>query len=135
MKYFEIMRPSHWTKNVFVFAAVIFGKKLFAPADEMLLAFGSALGAFFCFCLASSAIYIFNDIIDRETDRLHPEKKIQADRRGYGSCCSCCCSVGYMCRNRNCLQFHARPVSGNYYPGLYCTDDFIFALLQKNDDS
>ena len=75
MKYFEIMRPSHWTKNVFVFAAVIFGKKLFAPADEMLLAFGSALGAFFCFCLASSAIDIFNDIIDRETDRLHPEKK------------------------------------------------------------
>lgn len=74
MKFFEIMRPSHWTKNVFVFAALVFGKKLFGPADEVLLAVGSAVGGFFCFSLAASAVYIFNDIIDRKTDSHHPEK-------------------------------------------------------------
>ena len=74
-KYLEIMRPSHWTKNMFVFAALIFGKKLFGPANEVLLAFGAAMGGFVCFSLAASAIYIFNDIIDRKTDLLHPQKR------------------------------------------------------------
>lgn len=72
--YFSIIRPSHWSKNLFVLVGLIFGGKLFGPSDEVLLAVGSAVGAFFCFSLASSAIYIFNDIIDRKTDRLHPEK-------------------------------------------------------------
>jgi len=74
MRFLQIMRPLHWTKNVFVFAAVIFGKKLAGPIDEVLLAIGSAVGGFFCFSLAASAIYIFNDIIDRDADSLHPEK-------------------------------------------------------------
>jgi 4-hydroxybenzoate polyprenyltransferase len=70
MKFLQIMRPQHWAKNVFVFAALVFGQKIIDPA-----AFGRAIGAFVCFCLASSAIYIFNDIIDRGTDSLHPEKR------------------------------------------------------------
>ena len=70
MKLLQIMRPQHWTKNVFVFAALIFGQKIAAP-----LAVGRAVGGFICFCLAASAIYIFNDIIDRKTDTLHPEKR------------------------------------------------------------
>jgi 4-hydroxybenzoate polyprenyltransferase len=74
MEFLQIMRPRHWAKNVFVFAALIFGKRLLGPIDEVLLAVAGAIGAFFCFSLAASAIYIFNDITDRETDRLHPEK-------------------------------------------------------------
>jgi 4-hydroxybenzoate polyprenyltransferase len=74
MKFLQIMRPLHWTKNVFVFAALIFGKQLIGPFDEVFSAVVSAFGGFFCFSLAASAIYIFNDIIDRETDSLHPEK-------------------------------------------------------------
>jgi 4-hydroxybenzoate polyprenyltransferase len=70
MKLLQIMRPQHWAKNVFVFAALIFGQKITDP-----LATGRAIGGFFCFCLAASAIYIFNDIIDRRTDGLHPEKR------------------------------------------------------------
>lgn len=69
MRFLQIMRPLHWTKNMFVFAALIFGQKLDVP-----LAVGRAIGGFFCFSLAASAVYIFNDIIDRKTDRLHPEK-------------------------------------------------------------
>ncbi len=74
MQLLRIMRPLHWTKNVFVFAALIFGKKLLGSKDEVLWAVGSAVGAFLCFCLAASAIYIFNDILDRKTDALHPKK-------------------------------------------------------------
>lgn len=74
MKFLQIMRPLHWTKNVFVFAALVFGKKLIGPIDEVFPAVGGAVGGFFCFSLAASAIYIFNDIIDRESDKLHPEK-------------------------------------------------------------
>ena len=70
MKLLQILRPKHWTKNVFVFAALIFGQQITVP-----LAVGRAMGAFFCFSLAASAIYIFNDIIDRGTDSLHPEKR------------------------------------------------------------
>jgi 4-hydroxybenzoate polyprenyltransferase len=69
MKFLQIMRPLHWTKNMFVFAALVFGQKLEVP-----LAVGRVIGGFFCFSLAASAVYIFNDIIDRKTDRLHPEK-------------------------------------------------------------
>lgn len=73
-KYFSIMRFSHWSKSIFVFVGLIFGGKLVGPVNEVLLAISSAVGGFFCFSLASSAIYIFNDIIDREADKLHPEK-------------------------------------------------------------
>jgi 4-hydroxybenzoate polyprenyltransferase len=69
MKFLQIMRPLHWTKNMFVFAGLIFGHKLNVP-----LALGRAIGGFACFCLAASAVYILNDIIDRQRDRLHPEK-------------------------------------------------------------
>ncbi len=72
--YLLIMRPSHWSKNLFVFVGLIFGGKLLGPIDEAFLAISRAIGGFFCFCIAASAVYIFNDIIDRKTDRLHPEK-------------------------------------------------------------
>ena len=69
MKFLQVMRPLHWSKNIFVFAALVFGHKL----NES-LAVGRAIGGFFCFCLAASAVYILNDIIDRHRDSLHPEK-------------------------------------------------------------
>ena len=69
MRSLQIMRPHHWVKNIFVFAALLFGQKL-----AELPAVGKAIGGFLCFCLAASAVYIFNDIVDRKADSLHPEK-------------------------------------------------------------
>jgi len=83
MKFLQIMRPLHWTKNMFVFAGLIFGHKLNVPS-----AIGRAIGGFACFCLAASAVYILNDIIDRQSDRLHPEKckrPIASGRMSIGS--------------------------------------------------
>lgn len=66
----KAMRLRQWTKNSFVFFALIFDKQLF-HAD----AFLRTLEGFFLFCLISSAVYLFNDLADIEADRQHPEKK------------------------------------------------------------
>jgi 4-hydroxybenzoate polyprenyltransferase len=64
------MRPRQWTKNGFIFFALIFDKQLF-----LLEPFLRTLVGFFLFCLISSAVYLLNDIADIEADRQHPEKK------------------------------------------------------------
>jgi len=66
----KAMRLRQWTKNSFVFFALIFDKQLF-HVD----AFLKTLEGFFLFCLISSAVYLFNDLADIEADREHPEKK------------------------------------------------------------
>lgn len=67
---FKTMRPRQWTKNVFIFAALVFDKQLFV-VDSFL----RTLAGFALFCLISSCVYIFNDLADVEADRQHPEKK------------------------------------------------------------
>jgi len=64
------MRPRQWTKNAFIFAALVFDRKLLN-----LHAFLQTLAAFVLFCLLSSSVYLINDILDRESDRAHPIKK------------------------------------------------------------
>ena len=66
----KAMRPRQWTKNGFIFFALIFDKQLFSPEP-----FFRTLQGFFLFCLISSAVYLFNDIADIEGDRQHPQKK------------------------------------------------------------
>jgi 4-hydroxybenzoate polyprenyltransferase len=63
------LRPRQWVKNLFVFAGLIFAQKLFTPAAWV------ALAAFVIFCGLSGAIYLFNDVADRERDRLDPRKR------------------------------------------------------------
>ena len=66
----EAVRPHQWIKNFFIFAAPMFGRQLFVPAK-----FGVALAAFASFCLASGAVYLFNDLVDRKDDQAHPTKR------------------------------------------------------------
>ncbi|MGI6277928.1 MAG: decaprenyl-phosphate phosphoribosyltransferase, partial [Brevefilum fermentans] len=66
----KTMRPKQWLKNVFVFAGLVFDRQLFSLASFLL-----TLAAAFLFCLASSMIYIINDLVDIEFDRQHPIKK------------------------------------------------------------
>ncbi len=66
----KTMRPRQWTKNAFLFAALVFDSKLFHVAD-----FLRTLAGFVLFCLISSAVYVFNDIADAEADRQHPTKR------------------------------------------------------------
>jgi 4-hydroxybenzoate polyprenyltransferase len=66
----RLLRPVQWLKNFFIFAPLIFSKHLFNVGYVI-----SAGEAFVVFALVSSAVYIFNDIADRESDRLHPTKR------------------------------------------------------------
>ena len=68
---FVSMRPRQWVKNLFVFAGLIFAQRLFSPAAWL------ALAAFAIFCGLSGAIYLFNDVADRERDRLDPRKRMR----------------------------------------------------------
>ena len=68
--YLRLLRPSQWIKNTFVFAPLVFSKHLFDP----LLLF-AALKGFISFCIISSAVYVINDIFDKEADAAHPLKR------------------------------------------------------------
>jgi len=70
IKYLQLIRVHQWIKNVFVFVPILFSLHLFEK--NYLL---TTLFAFFVFCLASSAIYVINDLVDIDADRSHPLKK------------------------------------------------------------
>lgn len=67
--YVKLMRPQQWVKNLFLFAP------LFFSFQYSVAQFVQVFAGFILFSLAASALYSFNDILDREEDRLHPEKK------------------------------------------------------------
>jgi len=72
MTVFKALRPDQWIKNIILFAALIFAGQLQNRTSFLLSIF-----AFVAFCLVSSAVYLLNDIIDRENDQLHPQKKLR----------------------------------------------------------
>lgn len=64
------LRPSQWTKNLIVFAALMFGERLL---DARSVAYATA--AFVIFCALSGVVYLLNDVADRHADRMHPIKR------------------------------------------------------------
>lgn len=68
--YITLLRPRHWLKSLFLFAAPFFGGRLFSEGTLL-----KAVPVFMAFSLSASAAYIFNDIRDCENDRLHPDKE------------------------------------------------------------
>jgi len=67
-------RPNQWTKNLLVFAGLLFGnasigRRLFDPPS-----LARAVAAFAVFCALSSTVYLINDVLDRDSDRRHPLK-------------------------------------------------------------
>ncbi len=81
-----LLRPKQWTKNLFLFAGLLFSLNLFQ--GDLIC---TALIGFISFCLLSSCVYIINDIIDIEEDRKHPQKKhrpLAAGKIGMGQALS-----------------------------------------------
>ncbi|MDI9548076.1 MAG: decaprenyl-phosphate phosphoribosyltransferase, partial [Chloroflexota bacterium] len=68
----KTMRPQQWTKNVIIYAALVFDGKLLQPD----LFWRTTLIAV-CFSLLSSSVYILNDLVDIENDRQHPRKSLR----------------------------------------------------------
>ncbi len=63
------VRPAQWTKNLLIFAGLLFGHQLFTLGSVV-----AAVAAFAIFCALSGAVYLINDVLDRESDRQHPLK-------------------------------------------------------------
>ena len=68
--YFKAIRPHQWMKNVLVFAPFVLAHKPVTVSEVTTL-----LLAFICFSFCASSVYVFNDILDIEPDRKHPDKK------------------------------------------------------------
>jgi 4-hydroxybenzoate polyprenyltransferase len=69
---FLSLRPSQWTKNLFVFFGLLFGQRLLDPR-----AIWQSCAAFAIFCALSGVVYLVNDVADREADRQHPIKRFR----------------------------------------------------------
>src|SRR6185503_1975916 len=65
-------RPLQWSKNALVLAALVFARQMGSPEQVVRAVLMAA-----AFCLASSAVYVFNDVLDRESDRRHPRKRLR----------------------------------------------------------
>ena len=66
----RLFRPHQWVKNFFVLAPLLFSGKALDSAAQL-----RSLLAFLVFCGLASSVYIFNDVIDRDSDRAHPTKR------------------------------------------------------------
>ena len=66
---FRSMRPKQWTKNLILFAALIFSHNFLSP-----LYFFKTVAAFIIFCVISGCVYIINDLFDLKQDKNHPIK-------------------------------------------------------------
>jgi decaprenyl-phosphate phosphoribosyltransferase len=71
-EYIKLARPNHYVKNGFVWIPLFFGHKL-----NDLQAVFNTFWAFFAFCLTASVVYVLNDLLDVQEDRLHPVKKLR----------------------------------------------------------
>jgi decaprenyl-phosphate phosphoribosyltransferase len=71
------MRPRQWPKNLLVFAGILFAAEYDEPGK-----WAAAVAAFAAYCAASSAAYLFNDVLDAQEDRLHPLKRNRPVARG-----------------------------------------------------
>ncbi|MDQ2904698.1 MAG: decaprenyl-phosphate phosphoribosyltransferase [Ktedonobacteraceae bacterium] len=67
---FSALRPRQWTKNLAIFAGIVFAQRLLERS-----ALEHAVLAFVAFCFACSAIYLLNDLLDLKNDRQHPVKR------------------------------------------------------------
>jgi 4-hydroxybenzoate polyprenyltransferase len=66
------MRPRQWVKNILIFIPIVFDRQLAHPEPLLRVTVASIL-----FCLAASSIYLLNDVVDVERDRLHPKKRFR----------------------------------------------------------
>src|SRR3954470_5507979 len=69
LAFVRVLRPRQWVKNTACLSGLIFSGQLFNRAAEV-----AALGSAGMFCAAASAVYVFNDLCDRKSDRLNPRK-------------------------------------------------------------
>lgn len=120
------LRPKQWTKNLIVFAGVIFAKRLNDPNALVL-----ATAAFIIFCLLSSAVYVINDMVDVEADRRHPKKRLRPLAAGEISLAQARVLVGLLVGVTLPLAFLIEPFFG-LIGLLYFVNNLAYSLRLKH---
>jgi 4-hydroxybenzoate polyprenyltransferase len=123
----QLSRPKHWVKNVFSFLPVPFAIASGAKLDAAKFAAG-----LLCFCLASSAVYGFNDAQDAERDRMHEDKRnrpIAAGRIGKRAAYAWSLSLAVLATG---LAFATASHSVLLLFGLYLSSNIIYSSGAKH---
>jgi 4-hydroxybenzoate polyprenyltransferase len=120
------MRPRHWVKNLFLFAPALFSGRI-ADAAVML----TVSGGFVAFCLAASAIYLFNDVVDRERDRHDPAKRLRPLAAGLLSV-RAALAVATVLLGAAAVLAAAAPAAFALLLGAYVANNLLYSLWIKN---
>ncbi len=102
--YLRALRPAQWTKNLIVFAPLIFAEKLH---DANL--FLAAAGCFLGFAFISSGSYLINDVLDRKADQLHPYKRARPVAAGKISALSAIVAASFLMPAGAFISYATRP--------------------------
>jgi 4-hydroxybenzoate polyprenyltransferase len=122
----DSVRPEQWTKNLFVFAGLLFGGRL----DEA-GAVALAIATFAIFCALSGAVYLFNDVMDRETDRRHPLKRMRPIASGQLTVRAALTAVGLLAGGAMLLAVVIQPVLG-MVAGTYLALLTLYSIAFKH---
>ena len=125
--YLKLIRPHHYIKNLLVFAALVCSGQLFDAKKLTAAVFG-----FLAFCMASSAVYVINDIRDRARDAVHPTKcdrPIASGRVTVRSAAVLCSVLFVLCAVFNCLSFG---LISTLLLGLYVILNIAYSMGLKN---
>lgn len=120
------MRIKQWTKNLLVYAAIIFAGELLNQANFFIVT-----NIFFSFCLVSSGVYFINDIIDIDIDRLNPKKQKRPIALGkisikLGGCVSIALFLAGLC-----LAYHIN-IATFFILISYVFINLLYTLYLKN---
>ena len=119
------LRPVQWLKNGFVLAPIVFSGRIDDPE-----AWGRSLLAAAAFCAASSATYLVNDVLDRESDRLHPTKRDRPIASGEVSVATALATAVILIAAAAAVSF----VIGGWFPavlGGYLVLTILYSALLK----
>jgi len=125
----RLLRPEQWTKNLFVFLPVFFGGQLLNVSALL-----SCAAAFMAFSLAASSIYCFNDILDVETDRAHPDKCKRPIASGIISVRQAYAMTAICLLASLCVLFFWSGKAGHTLTALilfYCLMNFVYCVKLK----
>ena len=121
------VRPRQWSKNVLVLGAPLTGGAL---ADPQLA--GRALLAFASLCLVSSAVYLLNDVLDRDEDRRHPRKRTRPVASGELPVPTAVLASGILCVAGFAVAFAVTPGLGGVV-GAYVVLSLAYVLRLRNE--
>lgn len=122
----ELIRVRQWVKNLFVFAPLVFSLQLFNATSCL-----QAVTAFFAFCLVSSSLYAFNDIIDLERDKYHPRKKYRPLPAGNLTVAEGAV-IGALCLGLGFLLAFTLEILVAVILGVYLLMNVVYSLWGKN---